>query len=136
MKAYIGLGSNLGDRELNLNKAIELIKKDAGELIACSSFYYSEPVGFVSDNFFVNAALLITTNLQPEALLKVLQEIETSMGRISKTVDEAYSDRVIDLDILLYDDLQLDSPELKIPHPRMRERDFVMKPLRELPGIS
>ena len=136
MKAYIGLGSNLGDREMNLNKAIELIRKDAGELIACSSFYYSEPMGFVSDNFFVNAALLIDTNLQPEALLKVLQDIETSMGRISKTVDEAYSDRVIDLDILLYDDRQLDSPELKIPHPRMRERDFVMKPLLELPGIS
>ena len=57
MKAYIGLGSNLGDREMNLNKAIELIRKDAGELIACSSFYYSEPMGFVSDNFFVNAAL-------------------------------------------------------------------------------
>lgn len=135
MKAFIGLGSNLGDRERNLQKAIELIRKMAGTVTAVSSFYYSEPQGFVSNNYFVNAALELDTQLSAPQLLVVLQEIESQLGRTSKSVDGNYSDRIIDLDILMYENVSLETPELTLPHPRINERDFVLKPLRELKGF-
>ena len=85
MKAYIGLGSNLGDREENLQKAVELIAATAGTVVAVSSFYYSEPQGFVSDNYFVNAALVLETQLSPIRLLHTLQDIEKKLGRTTKS---------------------------------------------------
>ncbi len=136
MKAYIALGSNLGNRELNLEKALQYIEDSAGSVQSVSSYYYSEPQGFVSVNYFVNAVVLIDTRLSPLKLLEVLQAIERKMGRKEKTKNADYNDRTIDLDILLYEGVTMDLPELKIPHPRMRERDFVMKPLSELPGLS
>jgi 2-amino-4-hydroxy-6-hydroxymethyldihydropteridine diphosphokinase len=136
MKAYIALGSNLGDPELNLQVALGHIEATAGKIVAASSFYHSEPQGFVSENNFVNAVVLIDTDLSPIALLESLQAIERMMGRKEKTKDASYQDRLIDLDILMYEGVTMDHPELKIPHPRMRERDFVMKPLSELPGLG
>lgn len=135
MKAYIGLGSNLGDREQNLQRAIGLIRETAGRVIAVSSFYYSEPQGFVSNNYFVNAALELDTQLSAPQLLKALQDIELQMGRTSKSVDGNYSDRIIDLDVLTYENISMETPELTLPHPRINERDFVLKPLRELKGF-
>ncbi len=135
MKAYIGLGSNLGDREQNLHNAIALIGESTGTVLAVSSFYYSEPQGFVSENYFVNAALMLETQLSPIQLLHALQDIEKQMGRTTKSIGGNYSDRIIDLDILSYENEILDTPELTLPHPRIRERDFVLKPLRELKGI-
>ncbi|MDX9748104.1 MAG: 2-amino-4-hydroxy-6-hydroxymethyldihydropteridine diphosphokinase [Paludibacter sp.] len=136
MKAFIGLGSNLGDREQHLHKAIELIGEKAGRIVAVSSFYYSEPQGFVSENYFVNAALELDTQLSAHELLKALQEFESQLGRTSKSVGGNYSDRIIDLDILTYENVNMDTPELTLPHPRINERDFVLKPLRELKGFS
>jgi 2-amino-4-hydroxy-6-hydroxymethyldihydropteridine diphosphokinase len=133
---YIALGSNLGNKELNLQEAIGEMQLKVGEVLAVSAFHYSEPQGFDSENSFVNAVVYIDTPLDPFGLLEELRDIEKSMGRTIKSVGEQYSDRVIDLDILLYENHHIDRPELKIPHPRMRERDFVMKPLRELPGFQ
>lgn len=134
MKTYIALGSNLGDRELNVERAIRSMETEAGTLLASSALYYSEPQGFSSENYFVNAVVLLDTELSPFELLEALQQIERNLGRVAKSVDGNYSDRIIDLDILLYEGVTMDTPELKIPHPLMRERDFVMKPLYELPG--
>lgn len=136
MMTYIALGSNLGNKELNLNVAIGHLKERVGEVIAVSEFHYSEPQGFVSENQFVNAVVLVSTPLNPFDLLNQLQLIEQKMGRKAKSVHQQYSDRIIDLDIVLYENESIDHPELKIPHPRMRERDFVMKPLRKLPGFQ
>jgi 2-amino-4-hydroxy-6-hydroxymethyldihydropteridine diphosphokinase len=132
MKAYIALGSNLGDREKNIEEAIRLMNNNAGKVEAVSSYYYSEPQGFESINYFVNAVVLLDTDVPVFDLLRTLQSIEHKMGRSLKSVNGIYSDRIIDLDILLYDDIQMQTSELTIPHPRMQKRDFVMKPLREL----
>lgn len=129
---YLGLGTNLGDKEANLNMAVEEIGKRVGEVISLSAFYASEPWGFESENSFLNAACCIRTGLEPVEVLHVTQEIERLLGRLKKSVHGIYSDRIIDIDILLYDDLRMDTPELTIPHPLMWERDFVMIPLREI----
>jgi 2-amino-4-hydroxy-6-hydroxymethyldihydropteridine diphosphokinase len=132
MKAFIGLGSNLGDREQNLHEALQLIGNQAGRIVAVSSFYFSEPQGFVSENYFVNAAIELQTELSPHELLKALQEIEGQMGRNTKSENGIYTDRIIDLDILIYEDERIETADLILPHPRIMERDFVLKPLREL----
>lgn len=97
-------------------------------------FYETEPWGFKSDNSFLNAALCVETSLEPSAILHIIKEIEIEMGRIQKSVNKVYSDRPIDIDILLYNDMIMKSDELTIPHPLMTERDFVMKPLVEIAG--
>jgi 2-amino-4-hydroxy-6-hydroxymethyldihydropteridine diphosphokinase len=94
--------------------------------------YETKPWGFESPNDFINAAVCVSTELAPHQLMEALQQIERDMGRNSKTVDGEYCDRIIDIDILLYDDLIVNEPDLKIPHPLMHERDFVMKPLNEI----
>lgn len=132
MQTYLGLGSNLGKKEHNINFAIQQIAEKVGEIIRQSTYYYSAPVGFSSDNLFVNAVILVETQLAPLDLLHQLQRIEMKMGRTEKTTGGVYEDRIIDIDILLYGDMTVDLPELKIPHPFMYERDFVMKPLREI----
>ena len=128
---YLSLGSNLGNRKKNLEKAISFISEEAGKIISVSSFYQSEPQGFKSENDFLNAVILIETTLSPFELLAKTQEIEKKIGRKTKST-ETYSDRIIDIDILFYDDLIVDTPELKIPHPLWKERDFVKIPLAEL----
>lgn len=129
---YLGLGSNLGDKEACLRKALHEIGLQVGTVEAVSSFYISEPWGFESGNSFVNAVCRLLTPLAPMELLDVTQAIERSLGRTEKTVDGVYHDRVIDIDILLYDDLRMQTSRLTIPHPLMEQRDFVKIPLAEL----
>lgn len=132
MEIYLGLGSNLGDKCLHLRTAINEIEKRIGHVECQSAFVETEPWGFESDNTFVNAVVRVDTALSPLDLLKETQAIEREMGRTHKTVDGKYSDRIIDIDILLYGDAEINLPELVVPHPRMHERDFVMKPLEEV----
>lgn len=132
MQTYLGLGSNLGKKEHNIDFAIQQIAEKVGKVIRRSTYYYSAPMGFSSDNHFVNAVILVDTQLTPLDLLHQLQSIEMKMGRTEKTKEGVYEDRIIDIDILLYGDMTVDLPGLKIPHPLMHERDFVMKPLREI----
>lgn len=131
-KIYLGLGSNLGNRKENLAYAIRLIGERVGKVLRVSSFIETEPWGFESENTFVNAVILCETDLTPRLLLGATQKIEREMGRQKKSTDGGYSDRCIDIDILLYDDLRVDEPDLQIPHPLMLKRDFVMIPLREI----
>ena len=131
-RVFLSLGSNLGDRQAHLNKAIELIGERIGEVVRQSSFIETEPWGFESENRFLNGAILVETTLTPRQLLKATQKIERELGRKRKSSSGVYHDRPIDIDILLYDDLTIDEPDLKIPHPLMHERDFVMIPIREI----
>lgn len=131
-RAYLSLGSNLGDKSGNLNNAIELLKERAGEVLAVSAFYETEPDGFVSENSFVNIALSLDTKLDAFALLDVCEEIEKELGRTTKSVNLNYSDRVIDIDILYFNNMQLATERLTLPHPRMHRRLFVLEPLAEI----
>ena len=137
-QVYLGLGSNLGDRVEHIRKAIALIGESIGLVIRQSSLIESEPWGFESANRFLNSVILVETTLTPRQLLKATQKIERQLGRKKKSTDSclltpvSYSDRSIDIDILLYDDLTVDEPDLKIPHPLMEQRDFVMTPLNEI----
>ena len=136
-QVYLGLGTNLGDKEANLKAAIEEIRKRVGEVTSLSAFHASEPWGFTSDNTFLNTVCRVSTDFSPMEVLRLTQDIEHSLGRLKKSVDGQYSDRLIDIDILLYDDLHIATPELTIPHPLMWQRDFVMIPLREIaPDIN
>ena len=128
---YLGLGSNLGDRERNLAEAIRLIGERIGEVVRQSSFIETEPWGFQSDHGFMNAVILCLTEKTPREGLALTQQIERDLGRKKKSVD-GYADRLIDIDILLYDDWTVDEPDLKIPHPLMHQRDFVMIPLKQI----
>lgn len=129
---YLSLGTNLGNKEDNLTDALKEIEKKAGKVISRSSFFYSSPWGFTSENDFVNICALIETSLEPFALLAALKEIESDMGRTVKSDKSGYCDRIIDIDILIIDDLMIDTEQLKVPHPLMEERDFVMIPLSEI----
>ena len=129
---YLGLGSNIGNRKRMIAQAIENINKQVGVVVRQSALYETKPWGFESPNDFINAAICCETELAPRALMRKLQSIEQQMGRVGKTTGEQYQDRVIDIDILLYDDIKVNEPDLKIPHPYMREREFVMIPLKEI----
>ena len=135
-RVFLGLGSNLGDRERNLNEAVRLIGERLGQVVRQSAFIETEPWGFQSEHQFMNAAILCLTEKTPREVLRVTQEIERQLGRKTKSCSSRYSstytDRPIDIDILLYDDLTVDEPDLKIPHPLMYERDFVMIPLKQI----
>ena len=132
MIAYLSLGTNLGDKRKNIAEAIKNIGELIGDVERQSALYETEPWGFRSDNRFVNAAVCVDTQLSPRRLLEVTQRIEREMGRTLKSDGGEYHDRIIDIDILLYGDLHIDEPDLKIPHPLMHERDFVMTPLNEI----
>lgn len=138
---FLGLGSNLGDRAENIRKAVLLIQERVGEVVRQSSLIETEPWGFESDHCFLNGVILCETTLTPRQVLRATQKIERELGRKKKTTllshlppltSHLYSDRPIDIDILLYDDLTVNEPDLKIPHPLMHERDFVMIPLNEI----
>jgi 2-amino-4-hydroxy-6-hydroxymethyldihydropteridine diphosphokinase len=129
---YLSLGSNLGDRKQLLHTAINEIAERVGRVEAISSCIETEPVGFDSVHLFLNMAVRVTTELNPYELLKVLKQLERDLGRTRKSHDGVHYDRTIDIDILLYDNLEVNSEELQIPHPRMWERDFVIRPLKEI----
>ena len=136
-KVYLGLGSNLGWRRSLLKRAIQLIGERVGEVVRQSSFIETEPWGFDSKHKFLNGVILCETDKSPREVLALTQQIERELGRTNKSTDSGllspdYSDRKIDIDILLYDDLTIDEPDLKIPHPLMEQRDFVMIPLKEI----
>lgn len=147
--AYLSLGTNLGNKEENLKKAIEKIEERVGHVKAQSAFLLTEPWGFESSHPFLNAAVCVETDLAPFELLKATQTIEREMGRMVKSNSGSYTDRIIDIDILLYYDndvtqpvfdkdnnwggtVRIESHELTIPHPLMHERDFVLIPLKEI----
>lgn len=128
--AYLGLGSNIGDRKANIDRAIELLKAQRDvEIIKASSIHETAPVGYRDQPDFFNAVVMIETRLKPRELLNAVLSIESLMGR-KRTI--RWGPRVIDIDILLYDNERLDEDDLHIPHPRMLEREFVMKPLAEI----
>lgn len=129
-RVVIAFGSNLGDKVAHINSAISKINNTCGKVAQVSSFHRSEPMGFDSDNEFLNGCLLLLTDLPPKKLLHSLKEIEVSMGRIKTSGN--YEDRLIDLDIILYENLCIHTPDLQIPHPKYQERSFVLEPLMEL----
>jgi len=131
-KVYLGLGSNIGNRKRNMREAVEYMESMVGTVTRQSALYETEPWGFESPNLFINMCVCVETPLAPRQLLEATQEIEKRMGRVGKSVNHEYQDRIIDIDILLYDDMTVDEPDLKIPHPLMKERDFVMTPLNEI----
>ena len=130
--AYLSLGSNLGDRHATMQQAILLLGKQAGSVDRVSSAIETEPWGFKSANKFLNMCVRIITTLSPEQLRATTKDIEQQLGRTTKSVNGQYHDRPIDIDILTYDDLHINTPSLTLPHPHMHERDFVMIPLREI----
>lgn len=129
---YLSLGTNLGDKRQNLNAAVKLIEERIGSIASLSSFYETAPWGFTSEHTFLNAALCVRTSLTPFQVLTLTQTIERELGRTHKSVNGQYSDRLIDIDILLCDALILHTPTLQIPHPLMHLRDFVLLPLAEI----
>ena len=164
-EVYLGLGSNLGDREQQLRQAVRLVDERVGRVVRQSSFIQTEPWGFQSEHLFLNAAICCLTDKTPREVLQLTQQIERDLGKtkahathrpssllhltssilhhpssifhltssiLHLTSSILHHDRPIDIDILLYDDWKVDEPDLKIPHPLMHQRDFVMIPLKEI----
>ena len=127
--AYIALGSNLGDKEKNLRRALLLLTQQGVEIVRVSSFLSTEPYGVNDQPQFLNAVACVRTSLAPLALLDVLLATELAMGRVRL---RHWGERNIDLDLLLYEDVVLDTPRLHLPHPDMQNRDFVLLPLAEI----
>jgi 2-amino-4-hydroxy-6-hydroxymethyldihydropteridine diphosphokinase len=128
---YIGIGSNLGDREFNCKQAISLVRQKGTTVSKESSLYETKPWGVRDQPLFLNMAIEIETNLKPFELLRTLKDIEKEMGREETFL---WGPRIIDLDILLYDNNIVDEKGLKIPHPHMQDREFVLRPLCEIAG--
>ena len=127
----LALGSNLGNREKQLEESISLIEERCGEVLSVSSFHETKAEGFESEDLFLNAALLMQTELLPIALMERLKQIEIELGRTSKTTDY-YASRLIDIDIIFYGHHIVQTQILQIPHPKFRERLFVLEPLEEI----
>jgi 2-amino-4-hydroxy-6-hydroxymethyldihydropteridine diphosphokinase len=128
--AYVGLGANLGPREITLLRAVDLLAETEGvEVRAVSQLRETAPVGVVEQPLFLNGAVALDTTLSPRELLDRLLEIERGLGRVR---DVRWGPRVVDLDLLVYGDRQLDEPGLRVPHPRLHERRFALEPLAEL----
>jgi len=128
--AYVGLGANLGPREVTLLRAVDLLAEaDDVEVLAVSQLRDTEPVGVLDQPSFLNGAVRIETTLEPRALLELLLGIERSLGRVRA---ERWGPRSVDLDLLVYGDETVDDPGLRIPHPRLHERRFALEPLAEL----
>jgi 2-amino-4-hydroxy-6-hydroxymethyldihydropteridine diphosphokinase len=129
---YLSLGTNMGDRPKNLSQAMELIAREVGTVVAASDVIETEPWGFDSGNAFLNMVAKVETELEPIDALHVTQDIEKRLGRSEKSVNGVYHDRIIDIDLLMYDDLIMNTPQLTLPHPLMRQRPFVMEPLSQI----
>jgi 2-amino-4-hydroxy-6-hydroxymethyldihydropteridine diphosphokinase len=129
-KAFVGIGSNLGDRETNLRRAIELLSAEVGiEVVAVSRIRETEPVGPVEQGPFLNGAVQVETSLEPRQLLERLLSVEEKLGRVR---EERWGPRTIDLDLLLYGTETIDEPGLTVPHPRLHQRRFALEPLADL----
>ena len=136
-RAYVALGSNLGDREATLLDAVETLRAEPGiEVGAVSTLIETDPVGFLDQPRFLNGVVALDTTLSATALLELLLEVERHFGR-SRDGVPAEGPRTLDLDLLLYGDAEIDEPGLRVPHPRMHERLFVLEPLAEIaPGLE
>ncbi len=132
MKIVLGFGSNLGDREEYILAAYRLLEEELGELIKKSSFIETSPWGFESENSFINSVAEFETKKSPFEALEICNKIEKELGRQRNSLHKGYQNRTIDIDILFYEDIVLDTPTLKIPHPLIQERDFVLTPLKEI----
>jgi 2-amino-4-hydroxy-6-hydroxymethyldihydropteridine diphosphokinase len=131
MRAYIGLGGNLGDRRSYLERALDLLARDPDVRIAAvSSFHDTEPVGYVEQPRFLNGVAALETELGPRELLERMLAVERALGR--ERTGPRYGPRTIDLDLLVYGDVEIDEPDLVVPHPRLAERSFVLEPLAEV----
>jgi 2-amino-4-hydroxy-6-hydroxymethyldihydropteridine diphosphokinase len=131
-RAYVALGSNLGDREGTLRSALEALAAEPGiDVVAVSRFYDTEPVGYVDQPRFLNGAAALETELSARELLERLLAVELRFGRSREDVPPQ-GPRTIDLDLLLYGDAEIDEPGLRVPHPRLHERRFVLEPLADL----
>tara|TARA_B100000676_G_C17664437_1_gene623102 strand:- start:69 stop:554 length:486 start_codon:yes stop_codon:yes gene_type:complete len=128
-KIYLQLGTNLGDKRQNLIKAFRFIKNEIGVILLHSKIYKSESWGVDSQNLYLNQVLLVESSLTPQELLKKTQSIEIRMGRVRK---EKWEDRIIDIDILFYDNILINSKHLRIPHKHIENRLFVLKPLCDI----
>ncbi|MDO5665292.1 MAG: 2-amino-4-hydroxy-6-hydroxymethyldihydropteridine diphosphokinase [Bacteroidia bacterium] len=131
-RIFLGLGSNLGDKQKNIERAYKQIKKRIGKIVSKSAFYVSEPEGFDSENEFVNSACEVLTTISPAEVLQETQKIEQTIGRTNKSQNNEYADRIIDIDILMYDNLIIEESNLIIPHPRFHFRNFVLIPFVEI----
>lgn len=129
MKAFLGLGSNLGDRAHYLEKAVTALSSPVLKIEATSRIYETEPWGLLDQPLYWNLVIKIETSLEPLELLHVCQEIERQLGRERK---QHWGPRTIDIDVLIYDNIVSDSEELILPHPYLEERAFVLVPLREI----
>jgi len=129
-KVYFLIGGNLGDREQILQSTVESLGNDVGKILNVSAIYETEPWGFEHEQSFLNQVVVVESNLLPEAVLDQTQRIEKNLGRVRKK--NRYSERTIDVDILFYDDLIIDTERLEVPHPRMGERMFALAPLAEI----
>lgn len=129
---YLGLGTNEGNKEENIRGAIEELSHLLGTPTAVATIIETEPWGFHSDNSFLNTVVAFNTTLAPEEILKATQEIERRLGRTKKSIDGCYSDRPIDIDILLYGNRVIESEHLTIPHPLLHKRLFVLQPLAQI----
>jgi 2-amino-4-hydroxy-6-hydroxymethyldihydropteridine diphosphokinase len=128
--AFVGIGSNLGDREAHVRRALELLAAEQGiDVVGVSELRETEPVGPVEQGPFVNGAVRLATELSPRQLLERLLAIEQRLGRVRK---ERFGPRTIDLDLLVYGDEMIDEPGLIVPHPRLHERRFALEPLADL----
>lgn len=131
-RIYLGIGSNLGDKEQNIMTALKLVKERVGTIVIQSSICKTMPWGFHSDNIFYNAAACVETNLTPMQVLSVIKMIEMEMGRTSKSSQGMYADRIIDLDLLFYEDQVINEVMLTVPHPLLQYRMFVLMPMTEI----
>ena len=129
---YLSLGTNLGEREINLSRAEVLISQRIGQVLLSSSNYQTKPVDFVSQNDFINKVILVRTRLSALNILEETKKIEGLLGREKKSHNGLYSDRTIDIDILYMDNEIIDFRDIQIPHPRLHERLFVLEPLNEI----
>lgn len=132
MKIVLAFGSNLGDREEFILSAYRLLEEELGELIKKSSFIETSAWGFESDNSFINSVAEFETKKTPYEALEICNKIEKELGRQRNPLHKGYQNRTIDIDILFYEDIVLDTATLKIPHPLIAERDFVLTPLKEI----
>ncbi|MBQ7420532.1 MAG: 2-amino-4-hydroxy-6-hydroxymethyldihydropteridine diphosphokinase [Alloprevotella sp.] len=131
-EVYIGLGSNLGDREWNIRHAVGLLEARIGRQTKLSGLYETKPSGFRSDHDFLNAVAAFETTLSPVELLDITQQIERELGRTRKSRGGIYHDRTIDIDLLYMENIRISTPGLTLPHPRAASRAFVMEPLAEI----
>lgn len=137
MEVYLSLGANIGNREETIERAIRMLEQEVGPLLRRSDFYYSAPVGFESPNMFCNLCCCHETTLSPMEVLDTTLRIERALGRTTKSETKAdgtivHHDRTIDIDIILYEGVEMETEQLTLPHPRYQERDFVLVPLRQI----